>query len=90
MVQHESFAELLSKFLGHKDEKVKHDLAKLFQFVDSDSTFCLMSRLSKTTVNDDLKHPILFPTNYFLVILMLGGMHGDNHHERTKCVRSLV
>ena len=90
MAQRESFAELFSKLQDNSDERVKHDLAKLSPFVDSDNTIRLKGRLSKATISDDLKHPILLSAKHPAVVLIMIQMHEDNHHEGTEYVRSLV
>ena len=90
MLQRESFADMLSKLADHNGEKMQHDWANFLPFVESDSTICLMGRFCKTTVEEDLKHPILFPAKHLVLFFMLRGTHEDNDHERTKCTRSLV
>ena len=90
MIQRDSFAELFKKLEEGSGERVKHDLAKLSPFVDSDNTIRLRGRLSKATVSKDLKHPILLSAKHPAVILMLRQMHEDNHHEGTEYLRSLV
>ena len=81
---------LLQASEDNSGEREKHDLAKLSPFVDSDNTIRLKGRLSKATISDDLKHPILFSAKHPAVVLMLIQMHEDNHHEGTEYVRSLV
>ena len=90
MTQRESFAELFNKFEDGSGERVKHDLAKLSPFVDSDNIIRLKSRLSKATISDDLKHPILLSAEHPVMILILREMHEDNHNEGTEYMRSLV
>ena len=69
---------------------MKHDLAKLSPFADSDSTIRLEGRLSRTRVNDGSKHPILLSAKHPAVFLMLRIMHADSHHEGTEYARSMV
>ena len=90
IAQRESFPELLQKLVDGNGEKVKHDLTKLSPFIDSHSTVRLKGRLSKATISDDAKQPILLSAKHPMVVLMLRQMHEDNHHEGTEYVRSLV
>ena len=90
VTQRKSFAELFCKLEDNTGEKVEHDLAKLFPFVDSDNTIRLRGRLNKAAVSENLKHPILFSAKHRAVVLLLRQMHEDNHHEGTEYVRSLV
>ena len=89
MTQRESFAELVCKLEDNTGEKVKHDLAKLSPSVDSNNTIRLRGRLSKATIIDDLKHPILLSAKHPAVVLMLREMHEGNHHEGTEYLSSL-
>ena len=90
MTQRERFAEVFRKLEDNTGKKVKHDLAKISQFVDSDKTIPLRGRLSKATVSKDLKHPIFLAAKHPAVVLMMRRMHENNHHEATEYVRSLV
>ena len=90
MTQLESSAELFSKLEDSTGEKVKHDLAKLSPFVDSDNTIRLRGRLSKATVSKHLKHAILLSVKHPAMVRMLRQTHKDNHHGGTEYVRSLV
>ena len=90
LTERESFAELFNKLDDKSEKRVKHDSAKLSLFVGSDSTMCLMGQLSKLTVSDDLKYPILVSAEHLAVVQMLREVHEDNHHEGAECVRSLV
>ena len=91
MTQRETFSDLVSKLEDNTGKKeVKHDLAKLYPFVDSDSTIRLRGRLRKAKTTDDLHHPILLSAKYPAVVLMLKEMHEDNPHEETEYVRSLT
>ena len=90
MTQRGSFAEFFSKLEDNTGEKVKHDSAKLSPFVDSDNIIRLKDRLSKATISDDVKHPILLSAKHPAVVLMFREMHEDNHHEETEYVRTLI
>ena len=90
LTERESFAELFYKLEDNSGERVKHDLAKLSPFVDSDSTIRLKGRLTRTTVSYNLKHPIRLSTRHPAVVLILREMHEDNHHEGTDNMRRLV
>ena len=92
MTQRESFAELFNKLEDGSGERVKHDLAKLSPFVDSDNIIQLKGRLSKTIEqsSDDMKHLILLSAKHPAMFLMLREMHEDNHNEGTEYLRSLV
>ena len=89
MTQRESFGELVRKLEDNTGEKVKHDLAKLSPFVDSDNTIRLRGRLREAKISNDFKNPILLSAKHPAVVLMLRELHEDNHHEGTEYVRSL-
>ena len=90
LTQRERFADLFSKPEDNTGEKVKHDLAKLSPFVDSDNTIRVRARLNNATLSKDLKHPIFRSAKHPAVVLMLRQMHEDNQHGGTEYVRSLV
>ena len=89
MTKRDSFAKLFNKLEDNNGEKVKHDVAKFSLFVDSDNTTREKGRLSKTEINDGLKHPILLSAKHLAVVLIMEEMPKDNHHEGTECERSL-
>ena len=90
LIQRESFSELFNKLEDKSGEKLKHDLAKLSPFVDSDSTICPKGHLNRVSASDDFEHPILLSAKHPTLFLTLRGMHVDNHHEGKEYVRSLV
>ena len=90
ITQRDSFAELFKKLEDGSGKRVKHGLDKLSQYINSYNVIQLKGRLSKATIGENLKHPILRSTKHPAVILMLRQMHEDNHHEGTEYVRSLV
>ena len=71
VTQRESFAQLFGKLEVNSGAKMKHCLAKLSPFVDSDNTIQLNGRLSKAIFSDDLKRPIPLSTKHPAVVPML-------------------
>ena len=69
---------------------MKHDLAKLPLFGESEDTIRLRGRLRKATIDEDLETPMIFSAKHSAMVLMWSQMHEDNHDDRTEYLRSLV
>ena len=90
MNQRESSAELFSKLEVNSGKKVKHDLAKLSSFVDSEDILDLKGQLNTAQKCDHLKHPILLSAEHLAVVVTLKKRREDNLHEEADHVKSLV
>ena len=90
LLQQEQFAEEIKYLKAEKETLKNSKILQFSPFIDQQGLIRAQGRISKSQLNFETKHPILFYWKHHVVELFLQNERKNSHHEGTEHVRNIV
>lgn len=88
LVQHSAFSEDIASLRKQRDCSTR--LQRLKPFLDADGLLRVGGRLNRTSLPEDVRHPVLLPKKHHVVELLVDHCHKTNLHAGPQLTQALL
>ena len=90
LLQQEQFTEEMKSLRAEREIPKNSKILQFSPFIDQQGLIRAQSRIGKSHLNFETKHPIMLHWKHHVVELFLQNEHKNNQHEGTEHVRNIV